>query len=74
MFNRSSKLLLVFVSNCLSILTVVSACSVLDAAEIPFHPDTDRVVSVGQLQPGGSVVVEAQDLTGDASEKLQATI
>lgn len=55
-------------------LTGISACSVLDATKVPLHPDTDGVVRVGQLETAAGVVVEAQDLTVDTREVLQAAV
>lgn len=52
----------------------VRALGVLDAAEVPLHPDADAVVLVRQLQPAGRVVVERPDLPGHAREVLQAPV
>lgn len=57
----------------LPLLTRVRAGSVLDAAEIPLHPDADAVVLVAQLQARGGVVVEGAQLTRNASEVLETT-
>ena len=51
----------------------VSTGSVLDTTEVPLHPDTHRVVGVGQLQPRGLHVVEGEHLAGHTSEVLQTT-
>ena len=56
------------------LITVVGARIILDAAEVPLHPDAGRVVRVGQLQAGRSVVIEAQYLSRDAGEILQASV
>ncbi len=55
-------------------LACVWARCVLNAAEVPLHPDADGVVSVGQLKAATGVVVETQDLAAHAGEELQAPV
>ena len=47
---------------------------VLNTTEVPLHPHTDAVVSVGELQAGSIVVVEGENPAGDSSEILQTAV
>ena len=55
-------------------LLVVIAGGVLDTTEVPLHPHTDAVVSVGELQAGSVVVVEGENPASNSSEVLEAAV
>ncbi len=54
--------------------TRVRASGVLDPAKVPLHSHAHRVVSVGQLEAGGVVVVEAEHGAADSREVLQTSV
>ena len=55
------------------LLVVIASC-VLDTTEVPLHPHTDAVVSVGELQAGSVVVVEGENPASNSSEVLEAAV
>lgn len=65
----------IFLLLCIYIFyTIIRTRHVLDAAEVPLHPDAYTVILIRQLQPSGRLIIEGLYLPRDSGEILKAAL